>query len=339
MSDVFTIGDTRLLRLTISIRWDVEQPLAHPPRGVGKLVFLNAVLPIFLVLVVGKLVALSPLLDRAGWNAVERLGLYVLFPVLIVNVLASASFSWGALTLIGVLIAAQILLGAVGLAAKFALRIPGPAAASIIQSNVRWNTFIGLSIAQALYGAEGLALMAVASAGMIPTANLLSISAFEGLSETQSTLRQRAVSVLINPLIVACVIGGALGVSNLQLPSFATDSLDLVAQAAIAIGLLCAGAALDFSSLNAARLRIAVWSFVRLLGLPLLVLSISLVVGLTGLPLYVALIAAATPTATNGVVLARQMGGDAVLAANLVAIQSLLSVVTIPALLWIFASS
>ena len=276
------------------------------------MVFLNAVLPIFLVLVVGKLVALSPLIDRAGWNAVERLGLYVLFPALIVSVLASASFSWGALTLIGVLIAAQVLLGAIGLAAKFAFSIPGPAAASIIQSNVRWNTFIGLSIAQALYGAEGLALMAVASAGMIPTANLLSISAFEGLSDSQSSLRQRAVSVLINPLIIACVIGGALGLSDVQLPSFAAESLDLVAQAAIAIGLLCAGAALDFSSLNAARLRIAIWATVRLLGLPLFVVAIGSVVGLSGLPLFVAIIAAATPTATNGVVLARQMRGDAV---------------------------
>lgn len=302
------------------------------------MVFLNAVLPIFLVLVVGKLVALSPLIDRAGWNAVERLGLYVLFPALIVSVLASASFSWGALTLIGVLIAAQVLLGAIGLAAKFAFSIPGPAAASIIQSNVRWNTFIGLSIAQALYGAEGLALMAVASAGMIPTANLLSISAFEGLSDSQSSLRQRAVSVLINPLIIACVIGGALGLSDVQLPSFAAESLDLVAQAAIAIGLLCAGAALDFSSLNAARLRIAIWATVRLLGLPLFVVAIGSVVGLSGLPLFVAIIAAATPTATNGVVLARQMRGDAVLAANLVAIQSLLSVATIPLLLWVFAS-
>ena len=302
------------------------------------MVFLNAVLPIFLVLVVGKLVALSPLIDRAGWNAVERLGLYVLFPALIVSVLASASFSWGALTLIGVLIAAQVLLGAIGLAAKFAFSIPGPAAASIIQSNVRWNTFIGLSIAQALYGAEGLALKAVASAAMIPTANLLSISAFEGLSDSQSSLRQRAVSVLINPLIIACVIGGALGLSDVQLPSFAAESLDLVAQAAIAIGLLCAGAALDFSSLNAARLRIAIWATVRLLGLPLFVVAIGSVVGLSGLPLFVAIIAAATPTATNGVVLARQMRGDAVLAANLVAIQSLLSVATIPLLLWVFAS-
>lgn len=302
------------------------------------MVFLNAVLPIFSVLVIGKLVALSPLLDRAGWNAVERLGLYVLFPALIVNVLASASFNWAALALIGVLIAAQVLLGALGLAAKFAFGISGPTAASIIQSNVRWNTFIGLSIAQLLYGAEGLALMAVASAGMIPTANLLSISAFEGLSGTQSTLRQRIVSIMFNPLILACVIGSVLGFSNTTLPGFLADSLDLVAQAAIAIGLLCAGAALDFSSLNAARLRLAIWSAIRLFGLPLLVLAIAWGVGLTGLPLYVALIAAATPTATNGVVLARQMRGDAVLAANLIAIQSLLSVVTIPLLLWAFAS-
>ena len=300
------------------------------------MIFLNAVLPIFLVLVVGKALAMSPLLDRSGWNAIERLGLYVLFPALIVNVLASAVFNWAALTLIGVLVAAQVLLGAVGLTAKYAFSIPGPTAASIIQSNVRWNTFIGLSIAQSLYGAEGLALMAVASAGMIPTANLLSISAFEGFSESQSTLRQKVLSVVINPLIIACVIGAAIGFANIPLPQFLGDALDLVARAAIAIGLLCAGAALDFSSLREARLRLAVWSTVRLFGLPALVVVLAWWLQLTGLPLYVALIAAATPTATNSVVLARQMGGDAVLAANLVAVQSLLSVITIPLILFLF---
>lgn len=300
------------------------------------MIFLNAVLPIFLVLVVGKALAMSPLLDRSGWNAIERLGLYVLFPALIVNVLASAVFDWAALTLIGVLVAAQVLLGAVGLTAKYAFSIPGPTAASIIQSNVRWNTFIGLSIAQSLYGAEGLALMAVASAGMIPTANLLSISAFEGFSESQSTLRQKVLSVVINPLIIACVIGAAIGFANIPLPQFLGDALDLVARAAIAIGLLCAGAALDFSSLREARLRLAVWSTVRLFGLPALVVVLAWWLQLTGLPLYVALIAAATPTATNSVVLARQMGGDAVLAANLVAVQSLLSVITIPLILFLF---
>ena len=300
------------------------------------MIFLNAVLPIFLVLVVGKALAMSPLLDRSGWNAIERLGLYVLFPALIVNVLASAVFDWAALTLIGVLVAAQVLLGAVGLTAKYAFSIPGPTAASIIQSNVRWNTFIGLSIAQSLYGAEGLALMAVASAGMIPTANLLSISAFEGFSESQSTLRQKVLSVVINPLIIACVIGAAIGFANIPLPQFLGDALDLVARAAIAIGLLCAGAALDFSSLREARLRLAVWSTVRLFGLPVLVVVLAWWLQLTGLPLYIALIAAATPTATNSVVLARQMGGDAVLAANLVAVQSLLSVITIPLILFLF---
>ncbi|MEL6828703.1 MAG: AEC family transporter [Pseudomonadota bacterium] len=303
------------------------------------MVFLSAVLPIFFVLVLGKALAMSPLLDRAGWNAIERLGLYVLFPALIVNVLATASFDWAALKLIGVLIGAQMVLGAVGVGAKFVFSIPGPTAASIIQSNVRWNTFIGLSIAQSLYGSEGLALMAVAAAGMIPTANLLSISAFEGFSETSSTLRERTVSVLINPLILACLIGGGLGLTSLSMPGVLSDALDLVARAAIAIGLLCAGAALDFSSLKAARLRLAVWSIVRLFGLPAVVAAIAWSVQLTGLPLYVALIAAATPTATNGVVLARQMQGDAVLAANLVAIQSMLSVATIPFLLWAFTTS
>jgi hypothetical protein len=54
------------------------------------------------------------------------------------------------------------------------------------------------------------------------------------------------------------------------------------------------------------------------MGLPALTLAVGLAIGLSGLPLAIALICAATPTAPNSYVLARELGGDTTLAANFI---------------------
>ena len=72
---------------------------------------------------------------------------------------------------------------------------------------------------------------------------------------------------------------------------------------------------------------------VRLVGLPLIAIAGALLLGVTGIPLAIAVISASVPTATSSYILARQLGGDAPLAANLIAMQTVLSMVTMP-LIW-----
>lgn len=297
---------------------------------------ISAIVPIFLILSLGKALTYAPLIDRQAWNAVERLVLYVLFPALIIKVLASAAFEASMLGLISVLIIAQILMGLMGVSTWRLKNVAGPSTASIVQSNVRFNTFVGLSIASAFFGDAGLALFAVAAAGMIPVANLISISAFEAFADQTATKHQRLISIIRNPLIIACLIGGGLSVSGTALPRVATQSLDLLSQAAIALGLLCAGAAIDFSSLQIGKTRLVFWSLCRLIGFPLIVAGLAGLFGLSGIERAVAIIAAATPTSTSGAILASQLKGDTALATNLIAAQTILCSVTIPALLLVF---
>ena len=77
-----------------------------------------------------------------------------------------------------------------------------------------------------------------------------------------------------------------------------------------------------------------VWSVVRLAGLPLIAGTIAISFGLSGDVLYVILIATAVPTAVNGTILARQLGADATLAANLIAFQTIGSILSISVVLW-----
>jgi malonate transporter len=291
--------------------------------------FLLALLPVIAVVALGLVLASRDIPPAEGWRAIERLCYVLLFPCLIVRVLASAPLDRLPWRIAAALVAAQLVMAAIGHAARFWPGLARPTIGSIIQSNVRWNTFVALSLAGALYGQEGLALTAVAAAAMIPTANIIAVLGFSQYGAAQ-VRRHPVLEVLQNPLVIASVIGGALNVGGITLPEVADRVLGLLSEAALGLGLLVAGAGVDLGALKRAGTRTLVWSLVRLLVMPAVALGAALALDVTGVSLAVIAIAAATPTATNGYILARQLGGDAPFMANLIAAQTVLAALTMP---------
>lgn len=301
--------------------------------------FINALIPVIAIVAIGQVMALRGIIAPDGWRAIERLSYVLLFPLLIIRALASAPFDEAPWLMAGALIAAQLITGGAGLLGGKLTRLSGPALGSVIQSNLRWNTFVALSIAGSLYGDAGLALVSIAAAAMIPTANILSVGALTRFADTPDGRKPNVLRDLAtNPLIIACVVGAALNAANLAPTGVIDRTMGILAQATIALGLLAAGAGVDFGALKRAGARTVGWSLVRLLILPLSALGVALAFGLSGMKLGVLVIAAATPTATNGYILARQLGGDAPLSANLIALQTVLAAGTMPALFWLAQS-
>ncbi|MFN7056136.1 AEC family transporter [Hyphomonas sp.] len=293
--------------------------------------FLTALLPVILIVALGQLLSVRKWLAPEAFRAMDRLGYLVLLPALIVRALAGAEFETAPWAMILALVAAQVLLGGLGLLARGWPGMNGPAVGTVIQSNVRWNTIIALSLGAILFGNEGLALVSLAAAAMIPAANVISVYALVSNAERPPGTKPKPLLALTrNPLVIACVIGIALAALHIEVPVVIDETLRLLANAAIAVGLLSAGAGVDLKALTRAGVRTLSWSLVRLIGLPALVLGIGLMIGLSGLPLAIALICAATPTAPNSYVLARELGGDTTLAANLIAVQTVLAAVSLP---------
>ena len=296
---------------------------------------LAALLPIAAILLLGKVSASLNLLSREGWIGLERITYFVLFPALIVSKLAVADFTGIDWRLPTALIGAQLLLSLSTIIAAAMLRTSRDRIGVYVQSAARWNTFIALALAQDLFGAQGLALVAVSAAVMIPTANILSVSALMHFSNEAVKPVQMLKQLAVNPLVLACVIGIGLNLTSLPLPAQAFEILDLLAQATIALGLLTTGAAIDLKGRGSSMVSVTIWSGVRLAGLPLIAGVIAISLGLSGEILYVILIATAVPTAVNGTILARQLGADAALAANLIAFQTIGSILSISAVLWL----
>ena len=293
--------------------------------------FLIALLPVILIVALGQLLSTRSWIAPEAFRAIDRLSFLVLLPALIVRALANAEFDTAPWQMVVTLIAAQCLMGVIGLAAYGWPGISRPAIGTIIQSNVRWNTIIALSLGAALFGDEGLALVGLAAAVMIPAANVLSVYALTAHAERPPGVKPRPfLAMTRNPLVIACLIGITLAALHVEIPLAIDETLRILASAAIATGLLSAGAGVDLKALGRAGLRTFVWSLIRLIGMPAIVLAIGLMIGLSGLPLAIALLCAATSTAPNSYVLARELGGDTTLAANLIAVQTVLAAITLP---------
>ncbi|MDJ0922686.1 MAG: AEC family transporter [Henriciella sp.] len=299
---------------------------------------IQALLPIIVLLVLGYACRQTRFLPDAGWRALERISYYIFFPALIVKVLQGADLSSVPIGFILALLAAQLILGGIGLLALAFERSSRDAVGPIVQSNVRWNTFVALAMSETLFGAPGLALVAIAAAVLIPLANLISVTAllhFSNGDEGQAPRGSILVSLVKNPLLMACVIGIALSLTQLPLPAVALDTLDLLSRPAIALGLVTAGAAVTFKSISSRLGRTLSWSLVRLILLPVVGFGLGTVLGLEAFYLTIIVICCATPTAVNGYILAKELGGDAALAANLISIQTVLSAVTLPLMIWL----
>ena len=298
------------------------------------LAVLMSLAPIAAILVLGKASASVKLLSAEGWIGLERITYFILFPALIVSKLAVADFSDVDWRMPTVLIGAQVTLGVLSIILGLVFGQGRDRLGVFVQSAVRWNTFIALALAQELMGPQGLALVAVAAAAMIPTANILSVVALMQFSGTPVNFGKLLKNLAVNPLVLACVIGLTLNVTRLPIPSTLNQVLDLLAQATIALGLLTTGAAIQVKGRSAPLATVGAWSMLRLLGLPLLAGVFAISLGVTGPVLMAMLIATSVPTAVNGTILARQLGADAPLAANLIAAQTVLAIVTISGVLW-----
>ncbi len=295
---------------------------------------LAAILPILAILLLGKAISATRLLSDQELLGLESITYFVLFPALIVSQIAEADFSGIDWRLPAALIGAQVALALVSVGLGKVLKQPDSRLGVFVQSAVRWNTFIALALAQNLMGPSGVVIIAAAAAAMIPTANFLSILAFLKFSDGAIGWIALIKRIAGNPLIVAFIVGLAINQLGIGLAPSVLQVLDILASAAIAMGLLASGAQIQMRQENAAVSVVLGWSILRLLGLPLIAGALAFALNVSAEVFFVILIATAVPTASNGAILARQLGGDATLAANLIALQTLLALVSVTAILW-----
>jgi len=304
------------------------------------LLVISALLPVFMVIVLGYFLRHRAVLDASAWHGLENLCYFVLFPVLLVKTLAVAAIGSAEIArLAGALLFAIFTMSALLVLAYPLLQrrfnVSPAAFTSLVQGATRWHGFIALSIVGLLLGDAGVAYMAVTMAVIIPPLNIINVMVLAHYGDAEGDLSQVLRKLLKNPFIIACALGASLNISGLGLTPLLYNAADIVGSGALGIGLLTVGAGIHLSGIREHRGLVVFGALLRLLGMPALMFSGCLLFGVEGLPRTVAMLAAAVPTAAASFVLARQMGGDAPLMANLITLQVIVAVVTLPLIIWL----
>lgn len=291
------------------------------------------ILPDFALIAVGFVLFQRFGYERGFWTGLERLVYYVLFPALLFNSIVAAKYSLAAdggllLVAVGGLLGAAL----AGFAARPLLRPPPALFAACVQTAYRYNSYLGLALAQSLAGSGGVAQIGLVFSVCIPLANLIAVSTLA--RHSRSGLGRE---LLRNPLIVATVGGLAANALGLQLPQFVAHALGRLGQASLALGLICVGAGLSLAGATSHRALLGYVSAVKLLLFPAIVIGLALLLGLPAEQASIAVLFAALPTATSAYVLATRMGFDGAPVSFLITAQTAAAMLTLP--LWIMLAT
>jgi len=213
------------------------------------LTIFAAILPIFLLIVFGQALRRLPLFTVEFWRGLDVMGFYVLYPALLFVTIVRADFS--ALTfdvIVIALLAAGFAIAAATLAAWPLLRdgigLSRPSYSSIFQTTVRWNGFLAFAVAEKLFPPEGAAMVALVMAIMIIPINVESVAVVAWFTEKAPKLGAVARKIAVNPLVLAAAAALVVRSLPFTIPGPLMEMLNLVARAALGMGLMAIGAGL-----------------------------------------------------------------------------------------------
>jgi predicted permease len=197
--------------------------------------------------------------------------------------------------------------------------------AASAQVAFRFNSFIALALADRLAGAEGLLLISVLIGVCVPLLNIAAI--WPMARHNQSGF---GLELLRNPLIIATATGLTANLLGFSVPVLLEPTVTRIGAASLALGLLAAGAGMQFSHLSQAKtLAVAVLSIRHLLT-PVVGLLLAKLFKLSPAQTTILLAFSALPTASSAYVLAARMGYNGGYVAGLVTLSTLLGVVSLP---------
>ncbi|MEY2860641.1 MAG: hypothetical protein RL392_1099 [Pseudomonadota bacterium] len=292
--------------------------------------YAQLLFPDFSLILIGYLVCRYTALNRTVWEQVEALVYFLLFPVLLFHSIVRSPLDFKATSS---LIGAGWALGAVGIGLAYALpHLPGLGKAmskrdhaASAQVAFRFNSFIGLALAERLAGPPGLLMIAVLIGVCVPVFNVAAVWPM-----ARHAKKGFVGELVRNPLIIATASGLAANLVGFSIPIWMEPTVSRLGAASLALGLMAAGAGMQLGALARAKTLAVSVLAIRHAVLPLAAWGFSHLFGLSPLQTTVLLAFSALPTASTCYVLAARMGYDGTYVAALVTLSTLLGMLSLP---------
>ncbi len=287
-------------------------------------VLINIVLPIFVIIGAGFIVARTKSLNA---QTLSRVSLYILGPALVFSNLSKTTISGSdfaqivAFTILGTLI---VLFLSWITARLLSLDRSRESAFMLSCSFVNHGNY-GLPLVLFAFGQEGLerALIYFVTGAFL--ANTLAVFiASRGKAKATTSL----LNIFRIPMVYAIVAAFAVNATNSAVPEVILKPLNMAADATIPVMLLLLGAQLARTYLGGQVRLIGLAVFVRLVGGAIVGLVVATLMGLTGVTRQACVVEHSTPTAVMTGILAMEFGTEPEFVTGVIFASTLASIMT-----------
>ena len=288
--------------------------------------YAQLLFPDFSLILCGYLLCRYTALNRSVWQPVESLVYYFLFPVLLFYSITKSPMD---VRVASCMMGAGLSLGVSAIALAYSLpywpwlgkHLAARDHAASAQVAFRFNSFIGLALAERLAGAQGLQLVSVLIGVCVP---LFNVGAVWPMARHANLHIWRELAR--NPLILATLSGLLANLAGFQIPEWSAPTLSRIGAASVALGLMAAGAGMQLGSLRQGQLLSVLVLGIKHLAMPLMAWGIARLWGLSQQQTLMLLAFSALPTASSCYVLASRMGYNGSFVAGLVTLSTVLGV-------------
>jgi len=199
----------------------------------------------------------------------------------------------------------------------------------VVQGAFRSNMgIIGLAYCLNAYGDSVFSMASIYLGSVTVVFNILSVITLNRSFNRQANISNTLKSILKNPLIISIVSASLISSFGINLPASLLKTGGYFAQMTLPLALLCAGATLSFSALKNDIALSAMASFGKLIFKPLVMTVAALFWGFRGMELGVIFLMSSAPSASAGYIMVRAMAGNAKLAANIIVLTTLFSLIS-----------
>ncbi len=290
----------------------------------------NVVAPLIAYMAVGALLRASGSVSENVMRNASNIVYYVTLPLMCYRAVAASDLT----TMFQTPFLLYIFAGIIALYALAAWIVPlvskensrrGVLILGVFRSN---DAIFGLAVAASLLGENNLGLMTIAISFSVPLFGLFSVIAMEHYRGEQTRFWRVLWRVVTNPIILGCIAGFIVNLLKIQLPDLIQKPVDGLASITSPLAFVLLGGTISFSALRRNRAATVAVSLIRLLIAPIATLGVFLLLGFRGEFLVVALIIFGAPVAMSTYTMSVGMQADYELAGTLVAVTSVLSIVS-----------
>jgi hypothetical protein len=317
-------------------------------------VAFNAVVPIFLLIALGYIARKVGVIGTEFVNQASRFVFRISLPMLIFSKVAaidlSNEFDTSQIVLMvfcAVAVAIGYFLSKIvgGILIKEPNNSRGYVLGAFIQGGFRSNYLIvGYPVMFNLYGDEIALSVALLTLVVIPTANILSIIALTPNNQNSGIekFKEIVMNIVKNPLIIAiglAFLSMAAGFEFSQdYPSVLTQFIRMTAGLATPLGLVAIGAFFRFDGFREMIKPTIVATGVKLILMPLIISVLAYLIGMEPMNIILVSVLLGGPAAISSFAMCNEMGGDTLLAGNIIILSSASCVVSYIAMITILLS-